>query len=63
MDSFNVNISDVTLPVGAKLYKNGDRCPCCGRVLEGKEDEWLLWFSAVVRIAGITEEAQDDGES
>lgn len=46
-----------------KIYRNGDRCPCCGNVLEDKTDEWLEWFSCVLHLAGIKEEAQDDGES
>ena len=31
-----------------KLYKNGDRCPCCGQRIEGKSDDWLLLFSQTV---------------
>ena len=31
-----------------KLYQNGDRCPCCGTVLEGKTREWLAEFSQLV---------------
>lgn len=31
-----------------KLYKNGDRCPCCGTVLEGKTADWLRDFSELV---------------
>ncbi|MBQ6398407.1 MAG: hypothetical protein IJI06_09725 [Oscillospiraceae bacterium] len=31
-----------------RLYKNGDRCPCCGQLIEGKSDDWLLLFSQIV---------------
>lgn len=34
-----------------KRFNNGDLCPCCGQVIEGKTREWLDVFS--VRIAGI----------
>lgn len=28
-----------------RIYKNGDRCPCCGQLIEGKSEEWLNDFS------------------
>lgn len=28
-----------------RIYKNGDRCPCCGQLIEGKSEEWLNNFS------------------
>ena len=31
-----------------RLYKNGDRCPCCGQRIEGKSEDWLLLFSQTV---------------
>lgn len=31
-----------------KLYQNGDRCHCCGTILEGKSRQWLLEFSQLV---------------
>lgn len=34
-----------------KRYNNGDTCPCCGQVIEGKTREWLDLFS--VRVAAI----------
>lgn len=27
------------------LYQNGDRCPCCGQEIQGKDRQWLLGFS------------------
>ena len=41
-----------------KRYKNGDVCPCCGQVIEGKTREWLDLFS--VRVAAIGFEADLD---
>lgn len=35
------------------LYKNGDRCPCCGRVIEGKDSDWLQLFSMTVEWMGV----------
>ncbi len=32
-------------PYEMKIYKNGDRCPCCGQLIEGKSEEWLNDFS------------------
>ena len=40
------------------LYRNGDRCPCCGTVIQDKSREWLLEFSATVYALGFRE---DDG--
>ena len=34
-----------------KRFKNGDTCPCCGQVIEGKTPEQLDVFS--VRIAAL----------
>lgn len=42
-----------------KMYKNGDRCPCCGTVLEGKSDEWLEEFSQIVFDLGIPPFSED----
>lgn len=36
-----------------RLYKNGDRCPCCGQRIEGKSDDWLLLFSQTVDMLRI----------
>lgn len=36
-----------------KLYQNGDRCPCCGTVLDGKSRAWLLEFSQLVSDLGL----------
>lgn len=36
-----------------KIYKNGDRCPCCGTVIEGKDDKWLEEFSQIVFDLGL----------
>ena len=36
-----------------RLYKNGDRCPCCGQRIEGKPDDWLLLFSQTVDMLRI----------
>ena len=38
-----------------KQYKNGDRCPCCGRVIEGKTADWLELFSSTVFFMGLSE--------
>ena len=38
-----------------RIYKNGDRCPCCGTVLAGKTEEWLLEFSQLVADLGLPE--------
>ena len=36
-----------------KIYKNGDRCPCCGQLIEGKSEEWLNDFSMLVLLLGL----------
>lgn len=36
-----------------RLYRNGDRCPCCGSVLEGRCREWLQEFSLLVDELGL----------
>ncbi|MBQ1575793.1 MAG: hypothetical protein IIZ83_02425 [Oscillospiraceae bacterium] len=38
------------------VYRNGDRCPCCGTVIQDKSREWLLEFSAAVYAIGFIEE-------
>lgn len=63
MDSYFIDFHTIELPANAPLYKNGDRCPCCGQTLEGKDDQWLHWFSAATWFLGISQEVQDDGES
>lgn len=35
------------------VYRNGDRCPCCGTVLQDKSREWLLEFSALCHTLGL----------
>ena len=39
-----------------KIYHNGDRCPCCGTVIQDKSREWLLEFSALCQALGFLEE-------
>lgn len=39
-----------------KIYRNGDRCPCCGTVIQDKSREWLLEFSALCQALGFREE-------
>ena len=34
-------------------YQNGDRCPCCGGVIEGKTEEWLEVFSQLCHATGL----------
>lgn len=34
-------------------FKNGDRCPCCGTVIQGKDRDWLLQFSAEAYALGF----------
>ena len=36
-----------------RIYRNGDRCPCCGQVLQGKDEEWLRLFSLLVDAQGL----------
>ena len=38
-----------------KRYKNGDRCPCCGSVIEGKSEAWLADFSRLVEDLSLRE--------
>lgn len=38
-----------------KEYKNGDRCPCCGKKIEGRSDEWLELFSSTMYFLGLSE--------
>ena len=45
------------------IYRNGDRCPCCGTVLQDKSREWLLEFSATVWALGFREEETAGGAS
>ena len=40
-----------------KIYHNGDRCPCCGTVIQDKSREWLLEFSAMAWALGFREGA------
>lgn len=41
-----------------KRYRNGDTCPCCGQVIQGKTAEELAVLS--VRLAAIGFEADLD---
>lgn len=34
-------------------YQNGERCPCCGTVIQGKSREWLLSFSLLADSLGF----------
>lgn len=43
-----------------KIYRNGDRCPCCGTVLAGKTEEWLAEFSQLCADLGLTEWPQPE---
>ena len=45
-----------------KIYKNGDRCPCCGQVLEGKSEQWLEEFSNIVWLMDFPPLEDDDAE-
>lgn len=38
-----------------KIYRNGDRCPCCGAPIEGKSEEWLELFSSTMYFFGLSE--------
>lgn len=38
-----------------KEYKNGDLCPCCGQVIQGKSAEWLTLFSVSVDLLGLAD--------
>lgn len=35
------------------IYKNGDRCPCCGELLQGKSEDWLWMFSLTAHTMGF----------
>lgn len=35
------------------IFKNGDRCPCCGETIDGKNDEWLELFSQFVNALSL----------
>ena len=36
-----------------KMYQNGDRCPCCGRVIRDKDELWLELFSSTMYFMGF----------
>ena len=36
-----------------KLYKNGDKCPCCGQEIEGMSEECLSLFSQLCHVSGL----------
>lgn len=38
-----------------KIYKNGDRCPCCGAQLSGFSDDTLAVFSQLCNVANLCE--------
>lgn len=38
-----------------KIYRNGDRCPCCGARIEGKTEEWLELFSSTMYFLGLSQ--------
>ena len=44
------------------IYKNGDRCPCCGQVLEGKSEDWLALFSLTVAVLEIPDPYRDNAD-
>ena len=46
-----------------KQYKNGDRCPCCGELIEGKADDWLELFSSTIYFMGLSEPDPVDAEA
>lgn len=35
------------------MFKNGDRCPCCGQTLEGKSQDWLQLFSQMIHFLAV----------
>ncbi len=46
-----------------KRYKNGDRCPCCGQVLQGKSEDWLEIFSQFMYVMHLPfDNSQEDTE-
>lgn len=40
-------------------YQNGDRCPCCGQVIEGKNEDWLAVFSQLCNAAGLAHREEE----
>ena len=36
-----------------RRYKNGDTCPCCGQVIQGKTEDELLKFSVLAAAIGF----------
>ncbi len=46
-----------------KIYRNGDRCPCCGEIIEGRPDQWLELFSSTVYFMGLSEPDPVDAEA
>lgn len=36
-----------------KFYQNGDRCPCCGALIEGMSERELKLFSQLVHTARL----------
>lgn len=44
------------------VYRNGDRCPCCGNVIQDKSREWLLEFSALCQALGFGLAEDDEPE-
>lgn len=38
------------------MYLNGDRCPCCGQKIEGKNREWLRLFGRLCEALGLEPE-------
>lgn len=37
-------------------YRNGDRCPCCGGELSGKDAAWLRLFGRLCEALGLEKE-------
>ena len=44
------------------VYRNGDRCPCCGTVIQDKSREWLREFSALCQALGFGIGEDDEPE-
>lgn len=38
-----------------KIYQNGDRCPCCGKKIDGMSAEWLEVFSQLCHATRMEE--------
>lgn len=36
-----------------RRYRNGDTCPCCGQVIQGKTEDELLKFSVLAAAIGF----------